>query len=123
MTDEEFSSYFPKHPSKEVYAMIANEDATPRGRRGKGPGRQTKDKQEAVMNLDPVKSRINELVKLHHANEEAAKDLSEAIKACAEKSGLLATVVKRYVTACAGENYEEKAREVAQLAFVFEQAE
>jgi hypothetical protein len=62
-------------------------------------------------------------VKLHHANEEAAKDLSEAIKACAEKSGLLATVVKRYVTACAGENYEEKAREVAQLAFVFEQAE
>jgi hypothetical protein len=86
----------------------------------RGRGRVQPDKQEAVMSLDPVKSRIAHLVKLHHANEEAAKDLSEAIKVTAEKSGLLASVVKRYVTAMAGENFEDKQREVQQLSFLFD---
>ena len=84
-------------------------------------GRRNRDKQKAVVSAEPVKARIGHLIKLHKAHATAADELNEAIKAVAEKSGLLASVVRKYVTARAGEQYEEKERGVQQLAFLFEQ--
>ena len=53
--------------------------------------------------------------------EEAAEDFASAVKATAEASGLLASVVRRFVTARAGENFEEKARECEQLSLLFDE--
>ena len=89
-------------------------------KREKPVGRQDSQGQEAAMRPDVLKSRLAELVKLHGAAAEAAADLNDAIKACAEKSGYLASVIRKRVVAEAGENFADKKREVTQLALAFE---
>lgn len=86
----------------------------------KARGRKTKDKQEAVIKPDVLRERMGELVKLKKAADSAAVELNDAIKAAAEKSGLLATVVRKAVVASAGEDFEAKHREVEQLQLAFE---
>lgn len=92
-------------------------------RRKSGLGRKDKDKQEAVIKLDKVKDKIDYLVGLHKAATDANAALGEGIKAAAEKSGLLAKTVRRYVVAIAGDDFEDVQREVQQLALLFDVAE
>jgi hypothetical protein len=89
-------------------------DKTPRGRKGA-------DKQEQVERPQIVDERIDELVRLKTKADEASEDFSNAIKKTAEDSGLLASVVRRFVVARAGENFQEKKRECTQLALLFDE--
>lgn len=84
-------------------------------------GRKDRTKQEAVVKIDGLEDKIDELVRLHHTHCTAAEDLNAAIKAVAEQTGLMASVVRKFVTARAGENFGDKKREAEQLAFVFEE--
>ena len=87
-----------------------------------GPkGRKDKDHQEQVIKHESLATRMEELVKLHHASASAGEELNDAIKVAAEESGLLASVVRKFVTARAGEKYEEKKREVDQLSLCFDE--
>lgn len=86
----------------------------PRGRKGK-------DKQDAVIETGKLKEKLTYLVKLKKANDSAAVEFADAIKATAEKSGLLASVVRKVVVAAAGEDYEAKQREAEQLSLAFEE--
>lgn len=88
------------------------EDSQPRGRKNR-------DLQEAVVTTAPLRKREAELVRLHQLSIEASDALSDAIKKVAEDSGLLASVVRKYVTARAKENVPEKKREAEQLSLVF----
>lgn len=86
-------------------------------------GRKNRDKQEAVIEVAKLREKLPQLVKLKKASDEASSDLNDAIKAAAEKSGLLASVVRKVVVASAGENFEEKKREAEQLSLAFEEVE
>jgi hypothetical protein len=83
-------------------------------------GRKGKDRQEAVIEPQVLKQRMPQLVKLKKSSDSASEDLNDAIKACAEKSGLLASVVRKAVVASAGEDFEAKHREVEQLQLAFD---
>lgn len=83
-------------------------------------GRKDNAGQEAIAKRKPVDDKIEYLVKLFHAHATATSELSEAIKAVAEKSDLNAAVVRKYVAAKAGDKFEDKQREVGQLAFIFD---
>jgi len=88
---------------------------------GKGvDGRKGKDKQSAVPQPQILKARMPELVKLKKASDTASVHLNDAVKAAAEKSGLLASVVRKAVVASAGEDFEAKHREVEQLQLAFD---
>jgi hypothetical protein len=100
--------------------MEARTEGTETKRRG-GKGRVTPDKQEQVEQPKVIAEKIDQLVKLKTAADEAATDFAEAVKAAAEKSGLLASVVRRFVVARSGEKFEEKKRECEQLSILFEE--
>lgn len=84
-------------------------------------GRKNKEGQEVPINFEPVQNRIDELVRLKSKADDASEALSDAIKKTAEDSGLLATVLRRFVNARAGERFVEKKREVSQLSLVFDE--
>jgi hypothetical protein len=95
-----------------------------KGEHTEGGGTSTKGRkdggQEAALKAKPVKDKITHLVKLYNAAREAAEDLSNGIKTVAEEAGCNAKVLRSFVVARAGESFEEKHREVEQLAFLFE---
>lgn len=82
-------------------------------------GRKDREGQEAVQNHETIKTRIDELTRLHRRSKEASEEFSEAIKKAAEDSGFLATVVRRFVVARSGERFLEKQRENQQLELLF----
>ena len=87
----------------------------------KARGRKQKDGTEDVIKTKPLKEAITELLSLK-AKADAAKDkMNSAVKAVAEKSGLLSKVVRKLVNARSGEGFEEAKREVVQLGIVFEE--
>ena len=90
------------------------------GRASPGRKDQTTGQEEAIT-MAPVKKSIDELVRLYTQQQAAAEKCSTAIKAVAEKSGLLANVLRKFVKARAGEKFEEAKRHVEQLSLVFEE--
>jgi len=84
-------------------------------------GRKDGTGQDAVVTMDPVKERVEELIELYVKSGDAAAKFNEAIKTTAEKSGLLASTVRKFVVARAGEKFDEVKREVEQLALVFDE--
>lgn len=84
-------------------------------------GRQDRSRQEKVIDMSKLKEKLDHLVSLNKTAKDASKDYSDAVKAAAEKSGLLASVVRRYVVAKAGDSFDEKKKEAEQLALVFEE--
>lgn len=87
-----------------------------RGRRDRNSG------QEAVIEAGIVRDKLADLTELYIAQTKATDAYSEAIKACAESSGLLANVVSKYVKAMATDKAEAKKREAEQLCLLFEEA-
>lgn len=63
---------------------------------------------------------ITELVRLHDAAADAQSAFSDAVKAQAEKHGLLAACLNRYVKATAGEKFDEEKKKVEQLVLLFD---
>lgn len=84
-------------------------------------GRQDRSKQEKVIDMSKLTEKIDHLVNLHKATKDASADYSAAIKVVAEKAGLLASVVRRFVVAKAGESFDDKKKEAEQLALVFDE--
>lgn len=95
------------------------------GTNGKGKrkakARMDADKQEAVQQPKVIKERIDELVNAKQRADDAAEAYSDAIKNAAEASGYLASAVKKFVTARAGEKFEEEHRKVEQQLELFEE--
>lgn len=87
-----------------------------KGARGRSDGGQ-----EAVIKLEAVSVSIEELVNLKKAADAAGEALDEAIKATAEKAGLLSKVVRSLVLARANDKFDDKKKEVDQLALVFDE--
>lgn len=83
-------------------------------------GRIGPDHQEQIIDLKEIKDKIEYLVTLKLAADNASKDFSEAIKETAEHSGILASSLRKFVVARAGEKFAEKARECEQLSLLFE---
>ena len=77
--------------------------------------------QEAVIKMAPVKENIDNLIELFTKAGEASEKLNDAIKAMAEKSGMLAVVVRKLVTARAGEKFDDEKRKVEQLSLIFDE--
>lgn len=88
---------------------------TAKGRKDQG--------QEAVIRPELFTGKIKELVHLHNKKAEANEAYNEAIKRVAEKSGLLAAVVNKVVTATANEKFEEEKKKADQLSLAFGEAE
>jgi hypothetical protein len=84
-------------------------------------GRKDKTGQPAVMQPGVLKEKLNQLVKLKKAADEAATEFNEGVSKTAEKSGMLASVVRKVVTAAAGENFEEEKRKAEQMSLAFEE--
>ncbi len=82
-------------------------------------GRQDRSGQEKVIKMKELEDRLPHLVSLKNKSSDAAKDFSSAVKAVAEKSGLLASVVRKVTIAKSGDNFDEKAKEAEQLELVF----
>lgn len=76
--------------------------------------------QEATIKLDAIRERIDHLVLSYRHASDAAETFSEDVKAVAEKAGINAAAVKKFVVARAGEHFEDKKRDVMQMALVFE---
>lgn len=86
-------------------------------------GRKDKDGTDAVIKTKPLKASIRELGTLKAKADEAKNKLNDAIKAVAEKSGLLSSVVRKFVNACSGDrgHFDDEVRKVEQLSIAFEE--
>lgn len=91
------------------------------GTRGRARGRKDADKQEQVIKTKIVKDRVDQLVQLKNNADSAATDFNDAVKKAAEDSGLLASSVRKFVVARAGEKFEEEQRKCTQLSLLFEE--
>jgi|GEM_PF-6786473 len=88
-----------------------------RGRREK-----TADHQEAVIRLEELNPlAITTLVADYRSAKEAATVFADGIRAQAEKAGIQAPVLRKFVVARAGENFADKKRDAQQLSLLFEE--
>lgn len=97
------------------------EPSTSGRRRRQVKGRQDAEKQEKKIEMKKLVDRLDELVKLHNAQKEAGVEYSDAVKAAAEASGLQASVVRRFVAAKVGNNFDDRKRDAQQMALVFDE--
>ena len=87
-----------------------------RGRRGRKDGGQDQVERPQV-----VSDKLDHLLKLHGAKEEAKEDFSKAVKAVAEEAGVHASVLKRFVVAGWGDDFDKARARSAQLEMLFEE--
>lgn len=90
------------------------------GKRGTR-GRKDNDGQEATIKTKVIKDKMDELLTLQTKAENASARFSDAIKAVAESSGINAGALRKFVTARAGEKFEERKRDCEQLSLLFEE--
>lgn len=90
-------------------------------KRGAVKGRTDSDGQDAVIKIESLQTKVDQLVKLHNDAADAANDYNEAVKKVAEDSGLLAATVNKFVKAKAGDRFEDQKKKALQLALVFEE--
>jgi hypothetical protein len=121
------SGQFVKQPNqKESFmgeAPAAGTDA-PKRKRGAGKadkGRTGRDGQEAVLQPGIIVDAIDNLEKLYVKSQEAGKDLNNAIKKVAEKSGYLASNIRAFVAARVGDKFADKKRDAEQQLELFEE--
>jgi len=77
--------------------------------------------QPAVKKPKVIADRIEQLVRLHNKAKETAEEEKEAIVKAGEDSGYPASVVRKFVVARAGENFEEKKRQCELQMELFEE--
>lgn len=85
-----------------------------------GPGRKDGSGTEAVINLEPLRKKIDNLIALHDKASIAKGTYNDSVKKVAEQSGLMASVVKRLIAAKASDTVQDKQREAEQLSIVFD---
>lgn len=101
---------------------MAEVDARKAGRpyKRETAGRKDKDGGPAVIKLETLATRIQDLMDLKIASTQAVKAYQDAAAAVAEASGLNTGTVNRYVRARIGNNFREERNRASQMAFVFE---
>ena len=77
--------------------------------------------EKGFIEVSLVKTNIHRLVALRKAAEDAAEDYNEACKLVAGKAGIKEAALKKFVTARAGDKYEDKKVECGQLHLLFEE--
>jgi hypothetical protein len=82
-------------------------------------GRKDAAKQEAVIETKVIKNNIDELLGRYQKMVSARDSFNDAVKTQAEKAGLMASVVRRYVTAHAKDKTKEAQRDCEQLSLLF----
>jgi len=90
----------------------------------KARGRKDKDKEDGgVIKIEPLRKSLRELGELAIKAAEANAKLKDAVKATAEKSGLVASVVRRLVKALGGDkdHFEDEKRKAEQTQLVFDE--
>lgn len=103
-------------------SVMSNGNGSTVGAGGRlGTGRVNKDAESVSQKPQIVAERIDELVRLHLRAKDCAAEATEAIEKAATDSGYKASVVKKLVTAKAGDKFEEKHREVEQQAELFDE--
>lgn len=88
---------------------------------GKTPARQDKNGDEVVITLDPLRDGLQNLLTLKARADDTKTALGEAIKAVAEKSGLMAKTIRTYVNARASDSAKEARRDAEQMSLVFDE--
>jgi hypothetical protein len=87
-----------------------------RGRKGKT------DHQEAIIKLEELNPlAIATLITDFRAAHEAGEVFAEGVKANAERAGIQASVLRKFIAARASENFNEKKRDALQLSLLFEE--
>ena len=101
-------------------ASVTELDTRTNGKR-KPRGRIDSEGQDAKIELDAVRDKAEYLGQLYTDSCSAAEEFAEAVKAVAEQSGLLASVVRKFVVARASEKFDEKKRHCEQLSLLFDE--
>ena len=83
-------------------------------------GRQDSSGDDAVIKHQVIADREVELVRLFKAADEAATDLSEALKKAAEDSGYNTATVRKRIASMAHDTFDAEKKKAAQLALIFE---
>lgn len=86
-------------------------------------GRKDKDKDGAVITLEPLKKALRDLGHLATKAAEAREKLKDAAKAVAEKSGLNVSTVNRLIKAHSKDRsgFDDERAKIEQLGIVFEE--
>lgn len=74
-----------------------------------------------IVEINVVKANLPRLVALRLAAEIAADDYNNGCKTVAGRAGIKESALKKFVTARAGEKFEEKKAECEQLYLLFEE--
>ena len=100
----------------------ANEATNGAQRRVRGRKVKTSDHQEAIIKLEELNPlAIATLITDFRAAHDAAEVLAEGVKANAERAGIQASVLRKFIAARAGENFGDKKRDALQLSLLFEE--
>lgn len=100
-------------------ASVATESGTKKRTR-KVVGRQDNTGQEAKIEESIITEREDELIGLLTRSNEAAEDLSTAIKKAAEDSGYNAAAIRKYIAAKESDTFDAVKKKVTQLALIFD---
>lgn len=86
-------------------------------------GRKDNQGQEAVIRPEPLKKALKDLGHLKTKHDESSQKLRDAIKAVAEKAGMEASVVRKFVNArhAGSEKFEAEQRRIEQLGICFDE--
>lgn len=84
-------------------------------------GRKDKSGGPAVIKLETLSVRAQNLIDLRIAMQQSAKAYQDATAAVAEVTGLNTATVNRYIRARCGSNFRDERDRASQMAFVFEQ--
>jgi hypothetical protein len=105
-----------------MQTAAANESTNGTERKVRGRKAKTSDHQEAIIKLEELNPlAIATLIADFRSAQEAATMLGEGIKANAERAGVQASVLRKFVAARAGENFGDKKRDALQLSLLFEE--
>jgi DNA repair exonuclease SbcCD ATPase subunit len=101
--------------------MANGTEAASAGKGAGKSGRTGRDGQEAVLRPTEVADKIDHLEKLYIKAQESSKDLNDAIKKVAEKSGYLASNIRTLVAARVKDKFVDKKRDAEQQLSLFDE--
>jgi hypothetical protein len=100
----------------------ANEATNGAQRKVRGRKAKTSDHQEAIIKLEELNPlAIATLIADFRAAHDASEIFNEGIKANADRAGVQAAVLRKFVTARAGDSFNDKKRDAMQLSLLFEE--
>ncbi len=84
-------------------------------------GRRDKDGTEATIKLQPLRVSLKHLMSLKVSADAAREQYNAGVKAVAEKTGLMSSVVSKLVKARSGDKFDDERRKAEQTALLFDE--